>query len=297
VERRAGRARASTSVSDHRPCRRHGRDAGDRSDSGVGAYNESSDGQPQHPRGVRSIFLSFFWEAQDRDNWPIYHPASREGLERFGLVTLPGDPTDAYLAFRGAMKHACDVVGADVWNLAQFFWGVKESASPAVDGSHVSSSGAPAPSSGTATDLYAFIAAAGLTFPEALVTTFVLSLLSKRFVILAGISGTGKTQLPLQLAQYLSTLSPGATVAEPVPESDERTLYLLVRQSSFKYGVLTIPRRVVDFIELPDRGTGTSFTVRLPTGQDGSIRIQNVGFADESAQHARITSEAPRDPG
>ena len=34
------------------------------------------------------FFLSFLWEAQDRDSWPIYHPASREGLERFGLVTF-----------------------------------------------------------------------------------------------------------------------------------------------------------------------------------------------------------------
>ena len=50
------------------------------------------------------FFLSFFWEAQDRDNWPMYHPASREGLERFGLLTIPSDTSDAYIAFRAAMR-------------------------------------------------------------------------------------------------------------------------------------------------------------------------------------------------
>ncbi len=51
------------------------------------------------------FFLSFFWEAQDREQWPMFHPASREGLERLGLVSLPDDVSDAYLAFRHAMQQ------------------------------------------------------------------------------------------------------------------------------------------------------------------------------------------------
>jgi hypothetical protein len=140
-----------------------------------------------------------------------------------------------------------------------------------------------------ADDFYAALVDSGLTFPDGIVTTMVLSLLAKRFVILAGISGTGKTKLPLQLARYLSAKGPHATVAEPTPESDERTLYLDVTPSSLRYGVLTLPRRFVGFIDLPARGTGAGFSVRLPAGTHAPVRLQNVGFTDESAQHARMT--------
>lgn len=232
------------------------------------------------------FFLSFFWEAQDRENWPMYHPASRDGLERFGLLTIPADPSEAYVAFRAAVRTACQIVSADAWDLEQFLWCVMHPATLGTAGTGSPEVSRP-PSSPE--DLYEAVATAGLRVPDSLVTTLVLSLLSKRFVILAGISGTGKTQLPLQLARYLSARSPGVAVTEAVPESDERTLYLRVTRSTLKYGVLTVPRRVIDFIELPDRGSGADFTVRLPTGQSGPVRVQNIGFSDESAQHARIT--------
>jgi len=232
------------------------------------------------------FFLSFFWEAQDRENWPIYHPASRDGLERFGLLTLPADPSEAYVAFRAAVRKARQIVSADAWDLEQFLWCFMH---PATEHGAGTGSTEGSQTSSSPEDLYEAVAAAGLRVPESLVTTLVLSLLSKRFVILAGISGTGKTQLPLQLARYLSSRSPGVAVTEAVPDSDERTLYLRVTRSTLKYGVLTVPRRVIDFIELPDRGSGADFTVRLPTGQNGPVRVQNIGFSDESAQHARIT--------
>lgn len=233
------------------------------------------------------FFLSFFWEAQDKDAWPMFHPASREGLEKFGLLTLPADVSEAYVAFRSAMRHAGALVEADVWDLEQFFWRVTRDVP----------SGGP-PSAGTATaepiggtpkDLYEYIEAQGFRFPESLITTFVLSLLSKRFVILAGISGTGKTQLPLQLGKYLSAQSPGVAMPEPVPESDEQTLYLTLKNSTFRYGTVTVPQRIVDFVELPERGSGTPYKVALPNGQEGRVRVQNVGFSDESARHARLT--------
>ena len=31
------------------------------------------------------------------------------------------------------------------------------------------------------------------------------------------------------------------------------------------------------------------FTVSLPDGRDGRVRIQNVGFSDEAARYARLT--------
>ncbi len=232
------------------------------------------------------FFLSFFWEAQDREQWPMFHPASREGLDRLGLASLPEDVSEAYLAFRHAMQQACGTVGADVWDLEQFLWCFKH-ASPTPGGDAPPAPADTQPATG-ADDFYAALADSGLTFPDSLVTTMVLSLLAKRFVILAGISGTGKTQLPLQLARYLSAKGPAATVPEPTPESDERTLYLEVTPSTLKYGVLTLPRRFIGFIDLPERGAGADFSIRLPTGRDASVRLQNVGFTDESVQHARL---------
>ncbi len=228
------------------------------------------------------FFLSFFWEAQDRDQWPMFHPASREGLQHFGLLEIPDDVSDAYVAFRHAMLDACATVEADVWDLEQFLFRVKEAGQepPATT---------TAPAAATSTDLYAHLADQGLTFPESLVTTLILSLLAKRFVILAGISGTGKTQLPLQLADYLSKLGTGATVVEPLPESDEHTLYLEATASTFRYGTITLPRKYVDFIDLPERGTGADFDVQVPTGAQAKVRIQNVGFSREAAHHARLT--------
>jgi len=70
------------------------------------------------------------------------------------------------------MQQAGEAVGVDVWDPELFFWCAKQ-ATPAAASSTVDTAASAAPSSGV--DLYASIAAAGLTFPEALVTTFVLS--------------------------------------------------------------------------------------------------------------------------
>ena len=248
-------------------------------------------GNPNLHEGFVPFFLSFFWEAQDRHQWPMFHPASRDGMAQLGLLRLPDDVTDAYVVFRQAMREACAELEVDLWDLEEFFWSLKQTPDPIDDA--VAEADDPVKvknaSAVAAGDLYAALGASGLMFPEGLVTSFILSLLTKRFVILAGLSGTGKTQLPLQLARHLAEQEPGATVASPTPESDEHALYLDVTRSTLKYGVLTLPRRLVDFIELPERGTGADFTVRLPTGRDARVRVQNVGFTDESARYARLT--------
>ena len=51
--------------------------------------------------------------------------------------------------------------------------------------------------------IYSYIRDSGFLFRKAVVTNYVLSLLTKPFVILTGISGTGKTKLALLLADYL----------------------------------------------------------------------------------------------
>jgi hypothetical protein len=211
-------------------------------------------------------------------------------LQQFGLLDVPDDVTDAYVVFRQAMQDTCAALGVDVWDLEQFLWSLKhDAAAPGMEANSPSSQRLSTPVPAASSDFYTALSDAGLLFPEDLVTTFILSLLTKRFVILAGISGTGKTQLPLKLAHHLAEQGRGETVAGPLPESDERRLYLEVTQSTLKYGALTLPRRLVDFIQLPERGTGADFSVRLPGADTDRVRIQNVGFSDAAARYARIT--------
>ena len=147
------------------------------------------------------------------------------------------------------MQELCAGLDVDIWDLEQFLWSLKQDTTAHhVAQSSLQVTSSPAPTA--AGDLYTALAAAGLQFPEGLVTTFVLSLLTKRFVILAGISGTGKTELPLRLAHHLAEQGRGETVAGPVPESDEHHLYLEVTASTLRYGGLTVPRRFADLIEL-----------------------------------------------
>jgi hypothetical protein len=49
----------------------------------------------------------------------------------------------------------------------------------------------------------------GFIFPDWLITDYVLSLATKPFVILSGISGTGKTKLPQLVADYLRRITGG----------------------------------------------------------------------------------------
>lgn len=58
------------------------------------------------------------------------------------------------------------------------------------------------PSPRTFAGLLASLQATGLSFPEELVSQYLLALQTKRFVIFTGISGTGKTQLAMAVAAY-----------------------------------------------------------------------------------------------
>ena len=51
---------------------------------------------------------------------------------------------------------------------------------------------------------HAALASAGLHYPDSLVRRFLAALLTKRFVILSGLSGSGKTRLALAFAQWIT---------------------------------------------------------------------------------------------
>ncbi|NOY46204.1 MAG: hypothetical protein GXP50_12260 [Deltaproteobacteria bacterium] len=53
-------------------------------------------------------------------------------------------------------------------------------------------------------DVYAYFKEAGFHFPRTVITSYVLSLATKPFVILTGISGTGKTKIAQLFARYVA---------------------------------------------------------------------------------------------
>jgi 5-methylcytosine-specific restriction enzyme B len=96
------------------------------------AFVEEVRERADRPRGASvgyvPFFVSFFWEAQDRTQWPIYFPASRESLAREGLFVDEGPLADRYLAFRETILTLRERFGTDTWGVEAFLWHLKNDA-------------------------------------------------------------------------------------------------------------------------------------------------------------------------
>ena len=63
------------------------------------------------------LVITYFWEAQDREQWPIFYPASKETLEKYGLYAEAADPAESYLVLREAIKTLETQLDGDVWDV------------------------------------------------------------------------------------------------------------------------------------------------------------------------------------
>lgn len=90
----------------------------------VQEIRENADGPPpsRPAPGSAPYFVSFFWEAYDRENWPIYYPASRNTLTREGLFKETGPLPDRYLTFRKEILGLKDALNADTWAIEALLW-------------------------------------------------------------------------------------------------------------------------------------------------------------------------------
>lgn len=106
-----------------------------------------------------------------------------------------------------------------------------------------------APSGGIDFDgVLAQLESKSLTFPPELVAAYLLALQARRFVLITGISGTGKTQLALEVARLFSPRS------SPAPPADDET-QLLIRKDTLKNGRFVIPSSLArDFDVLYEEG-------------------------------------------
>jgi energy-coupling factor transporter ATP-binding protein EcfA2 len=94
--------------------------------------------------------------------------------------------------------------------------------------------------------LRAALAARGLYFPPEMISNYLLALQTKRFVILTGISGTGKTQLALKVAEAMQPQAPVTKVTAVAVEAEE----VVVSPSMLKRGLLTLPVAVIGLLNL-----------------------------------------------
>lgn len=125
-------------------------------------------------------------------------------------------------------------------------------------------------------ELYDFLETQGFRFPEWLVTDYIISLAAKPFVLLSGISGTGKTKLAQLVAEYLAPPDPGYQVTGDAPAPGPDSFVHRVGLSTLRYGV-TIPRQAAGLFPDLEPGQGVDCAVEAP-GFSGTGRFYNVGY-------------------
>lgn len=239
-------------------------------------------------RGRINFFVSFFWELLDREEWPTFFPNSRDVLEQHGLLDTSQSQPALYIAYGSRMRELKERLGTTTWGVEHLLWrlgkGASEPEVPAVE----ATADATKPAEAAGIDLYASYRAQELHFPDEVVTSLVLSLATKRFVILSGISGTGKTQIALGLARHLESGSDEEPVEVEPPAGDTSNVYIRMTAPKLQRSRTTLDAATRATIEarlgLPQRGTSKRFTARLPNGSMGSLRLNNLGFTDPTRQ-------------
>jgi hypothetical protein len=237
--------------------------------------------------GRVDAFVSFFWELQDRNTWPVFFPNSRDVLERYELLDVSQEQPELYLEYQARIQELKEVLGTDTWGVEHLLWrlgkGAKEEEAP---GAEAVAPGAPGG------DLYASYRQQGLNFPDELVTSLVLSLATKRFVILSGISGTGKTQIALGLANYLEAEGRDAQPESGPPRQDQENLYIRLTLPKLRREAASLTNAARSHVDaalgLPARGESQLYPARLPNGEVHEMRLYNVDFSASERQLYRL---------
>lgn len=117
-------------------------------------------------------------------------------------------------------------------------------------------------------DIKDYIAAMGFTYPEGLIENFYLSLKSRSFVLLAGISGTGKTQLVKQFANAIGCTRENGrfklvSVRPDWSDTSDLLGYTNIKQEFQKGPVIDIIKKAVSEAENYDQGKMKPYIVCL----------------------------------
>jgi hypothetical protein len=236
-------------------------------------------------------FVSFFWELQDRERWPIFFPNSRDMLERFELLDVNQPQPALYVSYLEAIDELKSALDTGTWGIEHLLWRLGKGGEE-----NDAATPTPPPAVGEAgegatpgeRDLYASYRAQGLHFPDEIVTSLVLSLATKRFVILSGISGTGKTKIGIGLARHLEESGGGESEEFEPPRADATNAYVELTAPKLRRGRVSLNAETRGVIDdgygLPERGTSTILDAKLPDGSLGTLRLNNLDFSDDSRQ-------------
>lgn len=252
--------------------------------------NAASTGATKPGVGRVDAFVSFFWELQDREEWPVFFPNSRNVLEQHGLLDTGQPQPQLYLAYRARIMELKELLDVGSWSVEHLLWRLGQGGAESEPGKATEEDAEP-PEALDA-DLYASYRQQRLHFPDEIVTSLALSLATKRLVILSGISGTGKTKIALGLAQYLEQHDATPVEEREPPEQNPSNLYIRLTAPKLKRGYVSFAaeaRRFVDAaLDVPDRGSSRTFQARLPDGSRHPVRLNNVGFESSSRQMYRL---------
>lgn len=249
--------------------------------------------------GRVDAFVTFFWELQDREAWPIFFPNSRNVLEEQGLLDVAQPQPALYRAYRARVMELKELLDTGSWGVEHLLWflgqGQEQDGPEGGDDGGDAENGGDEQPAGPTGDLYVAYRGQGLYFPDEVVTSLVLSLATKRFVVLSGISGTGKTQIALGLGRHLEQLA-GAPPEQPEPaappEQDPANLYVRLTPSNLKRKFVSLAaeaREIIDeAIGLPERGTSRYYETRLPDGSQYRMRLNNIGFENSARETYRL---------
>lgn len=105
--------------------------------------------------------------------------------------------------------------------------------------------------------IFKFLEQRGLRFPRELVTTYLLSLKTKPFVILSGISGTGKTKLAQAVAEWAGVEERETEQEEPADLSKESAFAWIyqLKPYNFDHRKIVLAKEYEDIFSRPDTGT------------------------------------------
>ncbi|SET45502.1 5-methylcytosine-specific restriction endonuclease McrBC, GTP-binding regulatory subunit McrB [Natronincola peptidivorans] len=124
-----------------------------------------------------------------------------------------------------------------------------------------------------------YVAARGFKFDEDVLHNYIICLMSKPFVILSGISGTGKTKIAQFFAEYMCP-DEEKTVDDVAEVDDDPFSFIYkIQPYNLKYKQLIIPQKYAKLLDLPNEGSSKHVTVKFIDIQD-ECRIYNAPKGD-----------------
>jgi energy-coupling factor transporter ATP-binding protein EcfA2 len=124
--------------------------------------------------------------------------------------------------------------------------------------------------------LSAHFTSKGYSFPKNLLATFITALQTKGFVILSGLSGTGKTKLAQHLAKLLP--KPRETLETVEETVKQGFINITVQPSMIKRSLFVIPKPFWHLIDVPPEGKVSYITLSFE-GQSQECRFAHHSYA------------------